>query len=392
MSDKFYVGRDLISFSDNGKYKPVSRITLRVDNENVVTAGDDTGVELVSDCPFATQEMADALLAQYRGYVYQAYEAGAVNIDPAAELGDGLTADGHYSVISRTSDDGSGYPSLSAPGEAEMEEEYPSAGPMTQEFNRKVSAVNSRISKTAEEIRLLVEQEVGELGDRYTELKVTLDGVTVTDASGTTRIKGSSIETDTLYVNAANILGTLSAGQINVSGAITWNDLSTGLQSTVNSAYAKGENAETIAKQIAAGTYSGGTFIDGTTIYSPVIQGAQIRATEGSGSYGVMEDDGFCIFDSDGNELIRLQALDPHSGYYTQLALGAQKYASNYAGRFLLQQIDAPAASETLLCNQSPTNLTAGFNLSYGKIKVLGDTFDFNGATVIGLTAAAVFS
>ena len=47
-----------------------------------------------------------------------------------------------------------------------------------------------------------------------TELKVLLDGVTVTDKTGTTKIKGSSIATDTLYVRAANITGSVTASEL----------------------------------------------------------------------------------------------------------------------------------------------------------------------------------
>lgn len=62
---------------------------------------------------------------------------------------------------------------------------------------------------------------------KYTEVKTTLDGLTVTDASGTTKINGSSIKTDNLYVAAANITGTLTANQIQ-TGSIRVGDLKDG--------------------------------------------------------------------------------------------------------------------------------------------------------------------
>ena len=210
MSDKYYVGGDITSFSDNGRYKPISRVTLLVDDENSLTAGDDTGMEIVASCPHATQAMANALLQTMKGYQYQAYEAGAANIDPAAELGDGVTVGGIYSPLSKISDDGRGYAGISSPGEAEMEDEYPSEGYITQEFNRKIAETRSTITKTSEEIMLKVEGIDG----KYTEVKTTLDGLTVTDQSGTTKIKGSSIETTTLKVSSANITGTLTIGQL----------------------------------------------------------------------------------------------------------------------------------------------------------------------------------
>lgn len=213
MSEKYYVGGDVTSFADNGKYKPISRVTLLVDDENSLTAGDDTGMEVVASCPHATQPMVNALLQAMKGYQYQAYEAGAANIDPAAELGDGVTVGGIYSPLSKLSDDGRGYAGISSPGEAEMEDEYPAEGYITQEFNRKIAETRSTITKTSEEIMLKVEGIDG----KYTEVKTTLDGLTVTDASGTTKINGSSIKTDNLYVAAANITGTLTANQIQTS-------------------------------------------------------------------------------------------------------------------------------------------------------------------------------
>lgn len=175
MSDKTFVGLDITGFENTGKYRPVSRITLMVDDENVYTAGDDTGFELSASCPHATQEMADTLLAQLHGYQYQSFTADAANLDPAAELGDGVTVNGIYSIISRVEDDGHGFPNISSPGEVALEEEYPSAGPMTQEFNRKIAETRSTISKTAEEIRLEVSNELNGLS---ASIDIKLDSIT----------------------------------------------------------------------------------------------------------------------------------------------------------------------------------------------------------------------
>jgi hypothetical protein len=173
LSDKYYVGGDITSFSDNGKYKPISRVTLLVDDENSLTAGDDTGMEVIASCPHATQPMVSALLQTMKGYQYQAYEAGAANIDPAAELGDGVTVGGIYSPLSKLSDDGRGYAGISSPGEAEMEDEYPAEGYITQEFNRKIAETRSTITKTSEEIMLKVKGVDG----RVTSLSTSIDGI-----------------------------------------------------------------------------------------------------------------------------------------------------------------------------------------------------------------------
>ena len=267
MSDKYYVGGDITSFSDNGKYKPISRVTLLVDDENSLTAGDDTGMEGIASCPHATQPMVNALLQTMKGYQYQAYEAGAANIDPAAELGDGVTVGGIYSPLSKLSDDGRGYAGISSPGEAEMEDEYPAEGYITQEFNRKIAETRTTITKTSEEIMLKVEGIDG----KYTEVKTTLDGLTVTDASGTTKINGSSIKTDNLYVDAANIKGTLTADQIQ-TGSIRVGDLKDGSNYATKTYVDNnaGLNANEVNSAIA-------TYIDGTSITAQKLRGQTVE-------------------------------------------------------------------------------------------------------------------
>ena len=267
MSDKYYVGGDITSFSDNGKYKPISRVTLLVDDENSLTAGDDTGMEVIASCPHATQPMVNALLQTMKGYQYQAYEAGAANIDPAAELGDGVTVGGIYSPLSKLSDDGRGYAGISSPGEAEMEDEYPAGGYIAQEFNRKIAETRSLITKTSEAIMLKVEGIDG----KYTEVKTTLDGLTVTDASGTTKINGSSIKTDNLYVAAANIKGTLTADQIQ-TGSIRVGDLKDGSNYATKTYVDNnaGLSASEVDNAIA-------TYIDSTSITAQKLRGQTVE-------------------------------------------------------------------------------------------------------------------
>lgn len=217
MSDKYYVGKDVTSFSDKGKYKPISRVTLFVDDENSLTAGDDTGMEVIASCPHATQPMVNALLQTMKGYQYQAYEAGAANIDPAAELGDGVTVGGIYSPLSKLSDDGRGYAGISSPGEAEMEDEYPSEGYITQEFNRKIAETRSTITKTSEEINLKVEGIDG----RVSDITQTVDGISLSVTSASNP-DGQTTATITLKVGPNNYTGYIKLdGNVDVSGQLS---------------------------------------------------------------------------------------------------------------------------------------------------------------------------
>lgn len=217
MSEKYYVGKDVTSFSDNGKYKPISRVTLLGDDENSLTAGDDTGMEIVASCPHATQAMVNALLQAMKGYQYQAYEAGAANIDPAAELGDGVTVGGIYSPLSKISDDGRGYADISSPGEAEMEDEYPSEGYITQEFNRKIAETRSTITKTSKEINLKVEGIDG----RVSDITQTVDGISLSVTSASNP-DGQTTATITLKVGPNAYTGYIKLdGNVDVSGQLS---------------------------------------------------------------------------------------------------------------------------------------------------------------------------
>lgn len=250
MSEKYYVGKDVTSFSDKGKYKPISRVTLLVDDENSLTAGDDTGMEVVASCPHATQPMVNALLQAMKGYQYQAYEAGAANIDPAAELGDGVTVGGIYSPLSKLSDDGRGYAGISSPGETEMEDEYPSEGYITQEFNRKIAETRSTITKTSEEINLKVEGIDG----RVSDITQTVDGISLSVTSASNP-DGQTTATITLKVGPNNYTGYIKLdGNVDVSGQLSADALYSALGEIADLSVNRLSTSRRVVKYLAGDT------------------------------------------------------------------------------------------------------------------------------------------
>lgn len=147
-ADKHYVGLDVTGFQDNGKRPAITSVTLQKDGDNTVTAGEYTGLDLYAVCPYATQEMALNILLQVRGYEYRAFQADSANLDPAAELGDGVDVGGIYAVLSAIDDDGDGYPGISAPGEEELEDEFPYRSASTRELSNDVDSVRSFVTKS----------------------------------------------------------------------------------------------------------------------------------------------------------------------------------------------------------------------------------------------------
>lgn len=347
MSDKLFVGLGVTSVEDNGTLPPISRVTLMVDDNNAITAGDDTGREIIADCPFATQEMVNAILSRLKGYQYHAYTASDAGIDPAMELGDAVTVGGIYSVVSRIEDDGTGYPSIAAPGEAELEDEYPSVGPVTQTFNRQISETRSLISKTSEEILLKVENELKGLsssfsvqlqqiqsqvtglngqvssitqkvdnitlsvsnGSTSSSISLSVGGVVVSSqniqmnglvtftglANGTTTIDGaciktgtieaSRIDTDSLYVNAANITGSLTIGQL-PNNVATTGDIPDRVSELEND---EGYQTERGVVEIIDGTVTA-DYVNALRITARTLQGREVELLDSGGSkVGAME-------------------------------------------------------------------------------------------------------
>ena len=224
--DKTYLGRRLAEFSPGIASQPITKVELLDENGDVVgVSGSDTGRTLTALQPDGTNVMAAAILAKVSGYKHIGYEGSEALLDPAVELGDAVTVDGIYVplIALDMTFDSMLAPDISAPDADEIDDEYPYKSPTQRQIERNFAKARTLITKTSEEILLKVEGIDG----KYTEVKTTLDGLTVTDASGTTKINGSSIKTDNLYVAAANITGTLTANQIQ-TGSIRVGDLKDG--------------------------------------------------------------------------------------------------------------------------------------------------------------------
>lgn len=116
-------------------------------DEAAYEAGDttgETGRVLTCDCPWATQATADGILDAIEGHAYQPWSADGAVIDLALELGDSVTAgltgetvSGPVFTIDVT---GSGIEQadIAAPGDAEIDHEYPYASFIDRSLKRKV--------------------------------------------------------------------------------------------------------------------------------------------------------------------------------------------------------------------------------------------------------------
>lgn len=323
----------------------VSRVNIDVDSENYYTAGTDTGTIVNVSCPWATATMAQSVLAAMSAYTYRPYTATDALLDPAAELGDAVTVGGVYSVIASLDIDynRASVAEISAPGLDEIDDEYPYITQDRKETNKVLATTRSLISKSSSEILLSVESQIDDLsasidiqldsitstiqgqggqisqinqtltsinltiqgldgaiseidqkvdnirisvsnGSTSSTITLTVDGVTVSSqnitmsglvtytglSSGTTTINGACIKT-----------GTIDADRLNLTGAISFSDLSTSVQNDINDAYSMASQAQTdvadIDDVVSGWTYGSTTYIDGTRIMSGTVSASTIQ-------------------------------------------------------------------------------------------------------------------
>lgn len=158
MSDKVWIGQNAMSLEMSPAFEVFTGVRLWYDDEQYFFAGDETGRVLEADNPWATQEMADHMLASIAGFAYQPYAAAGAVLDPAAELGDAVAVGGVYGQLAAidTRFDALMVSDILAPGEKEVDHEYPFLSRAEREYKRNKARTYSLISKTSEEIRLEV--------------------------------------------------------------------------------------------------------------------------------------------------------------------------------------------------------------------------------------------
>lgn len=276
-----FVGREAEGVQTPLALDPVSKIVILLDDNNYLEAGDDTGQTLELSCPFGTQQMADNLLAELGGFVYQPFQAQDALIDPAVELGDGVTVDGIHSMVAEmtTAFDGLMASDIGAPGQRENEGEFGGyIGPMTRAFNRKLAQTRAEITRTAEQIRQEVMSEVDDLSssitvelqsiteqvngldDAYAALHLEVSGITskVSGLDGQFTLLEQTVKAFTYTGPDGKVM--ISNGNISLTGSITWSDLTADVQNRVGG----------VTEEIVH------TLISEDLVESPTIRGANI--------------------------------------------------------------------------------------------------------------------
>ena len=261
-------------------------VKLWLDDTNFVFSGNENGRVLEADFPWATQEIADNVLASIVGFEYQPFSAQNALLNPAAELGDGVSVGGVYSVLAScdTNFNAMCASNISAPSDEEIDHEYHYTSPekrmerrvagMTSELRvmsdriegvvEDVNENNSKITQTVSKLQTAVNGKIDET-EAQSLITQTVDKISLEVSSGSggssfvLKSDGVAISSQKvdLHVNALNVDGEIVANAINLSTASISGTLSAAYID-VDSITVKNANIESLyASKIIGGALGG---------------------------------------------------------------------------------------------------------------------------------------
>lgn len=166
-SNAIDIGKRMRAFSSSEEIGPYERVVVTVDENTTYihpSSAGDSARTLTVECPWGSIITAVRLYALFRDFRYQPFLAEQAILDPAAELGDTIRANGILSrICTMDLTFGPGFrATVSAPFEEELEHEYPYVSKRDRTINRKMGAFSSELKVQASEISAKVSKNGGD--------------------------------------------------------------------------------------------------------------------------------------------------------------------------------------------------------------------------------------
>lgn len=154
MSNKHHIGKSVNTIEASKEFSPYTKVVIIAgEDENgtqlVYEAGNDNGRTLEVTNPWGTQQIANDMLIRIQGYTYTPYSASGAYLPDTAELGDGVTVNGIYSVLASQdlTFDSLAVSDIEAPGADETENEFGIYADSTQkDLKRKVNTISTKFT------------------------------------------------------------------------------------------------------------------------------------------------------------------------------------------------------------------------------------------------------
>lgn len=265
LSESVFIGRSAKGYTSTPELPKYTKVRINVDDDSFYEAGSGDNV-LELDCPWGSQQMANDILAGIKDFVYRPYDTDWAKLDPAAELGDGVTINGLYSGIYVTETNFSTLMAarISAPQENAVDHEYPYKSPTDRKTTRQFAETRASLrvnsasiqaevtarTKGESEMRAALELHAQEIAARVTQtggnsasfgwsltadgfvlessgqevFRATKDGVDITGKITATsgyiggKNKGFTITENAIYNALSSLYGTVDGVYIGTDG------------------------------------------------------------------------------------------------------------------------------------------------------------------------------
>lgn len=265
MSELVFIGRSAKGYTSTPELPKYTKVRINVDDDSFYEAGSGDNV-LELDCPWGSQQMANDILESIGEFVYRPYDTEWAKLDPAAELGDGVTINGVFSgiYVNETNFSTLMAARIAAPQENAVDHEYPYKSPTDRKTTRQFAETRASLRvnaasiqaevtarKTSEtEMRAALELHAQEIAARVTQtggnsasfgwsltadgfvlessgqevFKATKDGVDITGKITATsgyiggKNKGFTITENAIYNALSSLYGTVDGVYIGTDG------------------------------------------------------------------------------------------------------------------------------------------------------------------------------
>ena len=225
MSDSVYIGRNAAGYTTAPALARYTKVVINIDDDTFIEAGDGDNI-LELSCPWATAQMATDILESIRNYSYQPYDTDWAKLDPAAELGDGVTINGVFSGIftKETTFSTLMAARIAAPQDNAVDHEYPYKSQTDRKVTRQFAETRASLRVNADNIAAeVLAREKGEEEMRATlELHASEIAARVTQTGGDNQSFGWSLTADgfILSSNGQQVFKATKNG-VDITGKIT---------------------------------------------------------------------------------------------------------------------------------------------------------------------------
>ena len=154
MSESVFIGRSANGYTSTPELPKYTKVRINVDDDSCYEAGIGDNV-LEFDCPWGSQQMANDILESIGEFVYRPYDTEWAKLDPAAELGDGVTINGVFSgiYVNETNFSTLMAARISAPQENAVDHEYPYKSPTDRKTTRQFADTRASLRVNAASIQ-----------------------------------------------------------------------------------------------------------------------------------------------------------------------------------------------------------------------------------------------